>query len=47
MVNGPLPKMATAPVAVAGLGEEILNRIGAPQREVVTNQGNRVRANFR
>jgi hypothetical protein len=39
--------MAAAPVAVAGLGEEILNRIGAPQREVVTNQGNRIRANFR
>ena len=47
MVNGPLPKMAAAPVAVAGLSEEILNRIGAPQREVVTNQGNRIRANFR
>ncbi len=47
MVNGPLPKMTAAPVALAGLGEEISNRIGAPQREVATNRRKRVRANFR
>jgi hypothetical protein len=47
MVNGPLPKMTITLVALAGLGEEISNRIGAPQREVATNRGKRVRANFR
>ena len=39
MVNGPLPKMTITLVALAGLGEEISNRIGAPQREVTTNLG--------
>jgi hypothetical protein len=39
MVNGPLPKMTAAPVALAGLGEEISNRIRVPQREVTTKSG--------